>query len=369
ALIALGLVLIFKSTDVINFAHGEFMVLGAYVAYEMLTPLINSNVSLEDKLGDWRSASGILLVLLAVSIMYRAAQGRRTQTKEKIDWSKLISVFYVLALVIVLFNVFYLTRLIQNNDPPSKWLALAMACIIMAVVGVLVERLILRRLIGEPVISVIMVTIGLSSIIRAFVGAYWGISPYRLQTAIFPGFFNDVMSVAEGDKAQYRLEIEGARRPLLLEYENLYTIFIVILLLIMFMIFFRRSKEGIAMRAAADDQHAAMSMGISISRVFAFAWSIAAFTAGVAGLMVANLTQVSGDINSVGLRAFPVIILGGLDSIPGAIVGGLVIGLIEQYTSAYIDPSLKNVIPYVVLIVVLMIRPYGLFGQKIIERV
>ncbi|MCL4878532.1 MAG: branched-chain amino acid ABC transporter permease [Anaerolineae bacterium] len=369
ALIALGLVLIFKSTDVINFAHGEFMVLGAYIAYEMLTPLVDSNVSLTDKLGDWRDGSGMVLALLTLGIFYRAAQVRRKQVTGKTDWSKLVSVFYVLALLIVLFNVFYLTRLIQDESPPSKWWSLIMACIVMVVIGVLVEQLILRRLIGEPVISVIMVTIGLSSIIRAVVGAYWGISPYRLQTAIFPGFFNDLMNVPEGERAQYRLEIEGARRPLLLEYENLYTIFIVILLLILFMIFFRRSKEGIAMRAAADDQQAAMSMGISISRVFAFAWSIAAFTAGVAGIMVANLTQVSGDINSVGLRAFPVIILGGLDSIPGAIVGGLVIGLIEQYTSAYIDPSLKNVIPYIVLIVVLMIRPYGLFGQKIIERV
>lgn len=282
ALIALGLVLIFKATDVINFAHGEFMLLGAYVAYEF-----------------------IVVRGLPIGV------------------------------------------------------GLVLAGLMMVVIGVLVERLILRPLIGEPVISVIMITIGMSNVISALVGAIWGVQPKTLPE-IFPQIF-------EGDS--YSLVIEGARRPALLAYDRVYTLVVVIALVLLFILFFRRSKEGIAMRAAADDQQAAMSMGISIKRIFAITWSIAALTAGLAGLMVANLTEVGTNISGVGLRAFPVIILGGLDSIPGAIVGGLIIGLVEQYATGYIDPSLKSVIPYVVLILILMVRPYGLFGQKIIERV
>lgn len=277
ALIALGLVLIFKSSDVINFAQGEFMLVGAYVAFE-------------------------LLVVRGLPIT----------------------------------------------------LGLAIAAVVMVALGVIVERLVLRPLIGEPVISVIMATIGLSNILDAIVGAAWGTTPQRLPD-IFP---RDTLILFEGLAQETRLPAN-----------RLYTVAIVAILVTLLIIFFRRSKEGVAMRAVADDQQAAMSMGISIKRVFAFAWSIAAVTAGVAGLLVANLTGVSSSITGVGLRAFPVIILGGLDSIPGAIVGGLIIGLLEQYVSGYIDPSLKNVIPYVALIVILMFRPYGLFGQRIIERV
>jgi branched-chain amino acid transport system permease protein len=137
------------------------------------------------------------------------------------------------------------------------------------------------------------------------------------------------------------------------------------------LLFFQRSKHGIAMRATADDQQAAMSMGISIQVIFAIAWSLAAVTAAVSGLMIGETSVgISGqDIPVVSLRAFPVIILGGLDSIAGAIIGGLAIGLVEQYTGGYIDPSLKEIMPYIVLLIILMIRPYGLFGQRIIERV
>ncbi|RME09249.1 MAG: branched-chain amino acid ABC transporter permease, partial [Ardenticatenia bacterium] len=126
---------------------------------------------------------------------------------------------------------------------------------------------------------------------------------------------------------------------------------------------------GIAMRAIADDQQAALSMGISIKRVFAIAWGIAGISAAVAGIILANIVGVSGDIGILGLRVFPVVILGGLDSIPGAIIGGIVIGLLEFYTGGYIGEGLNLIVPFIVLIVVLMVRPYGLFGKEIIERV
>jgi branched-chain amino acid transport system permease protein len=288
ALIALGLVLVYKATDVINFAHGEFMLLGSYIGYQLLL---------------WMEPN-----ITSVS---------------------LLSVTAVIGMILA-----------------------------MIVVGILVERLVLRPLIGEPIISVIMVTIGLSNIIQAIVGGIWGKTPQRLPIDIIPF------------TGRFSIEIEGGGRPLILQQESLFVVFTMFVMLMLLITFFRYSKQGIAMRAAADDQQAAMSMGISIQTIFAITWSLAAVTAGIAGLLIADTTiGVSGDIPGVGLRAFPVIILGGLDSITGAIVGGLAIGLIETFASNYIDPSLKNAVPYLVLLIVLMIRPYGLFGQQVIERV
>jgi branched-chain amino acid transport system permease protein len=151
--------------------------------------------------------------------------------------------------------------------------------------------------------------------------------------------------------------------------DRLLTIALAGVLLALLTLFFRKTKDGIAMRAIADDQQAALSMGISIKRVLAVAWAMAAAAAAVGGIMVANLVGVSHDISFVGLRVFPVVILGGLDSIPGAIVGGAVIGLLESYTGGYVGEGLNLIVPFVVLILVLMVRPYGLFGKEIIERV
>ncbi|MBE2268816.1 MAG: branched-chain amino acid ABC transporter permease [Anaerolinea sp.] len=287
ALIALGLVLVFKATDVINFAQGEFMMLGAYLGYQAIV---------------WLQAvetPGVIIVL--------------------------------------------------------GFLAMVLG---MVAFGVMVERLVLRPLIGEPVISVIMVTIGLSNIIQAVVGAIWGKLPQTIPTNLIP---------IDG---RFEIALEGARRPLLLAQDSFIIAISVLALVAVLILFFRNSKQGIAMRATADDQQAAMSMGISIKTIFMLTWSLAAVTAGIAGLLIADITNgVSGDIPGVGLRAFPVIILGGLDSIGGAVLGGFIIGLIEAYASGYIDPGVKTVTPYIVLLIVMMIKPYGLFGQKRIERV
>ncbi len=324
ALVSVGLVLIYKATDVINFAHGEFMMLGAYVAYEMLVEFKVSFLGI-DKLG-------LVPALIA-------------------------------------------------------------AAVIMGLLGILVERLVLRPLVGEPVISVIMVTIGLSSIIHAGVGLQWGTDAKTWQvrdTALADGVLAQVPELFPEDSeirqdletGAYEREIEGSRRPVRFQYDKLYIVLIVSVVILALIFFFKYSKQGIAMRATADDQQASLSMGISVKRIFAITWSIAAMTAGIAGLIVADTGGgAKTDIPGVGLRAFPVIILGGLDSIAGAIVGGLMIGLLEQYAVGYIDPllqenfaslasaSTKNVVPYLVLIVILMFKPYGLFGQKRIERV
>ncbi len=272
ALAALGFVLIYKSSDVINFAQGEFLLIGAYVMFSMLVQF-----SLPWTIGL------VLTLLVAVGI------------------------------------------------------------------GVAVERLVLRPLIGEPIISVIMATIGLSSLLRAIVSTIWGNQP-RAFPAFIPSKPVHVLGATVGADRLWAIVIAGA-------------------MLFLFNLFFTRSKEGIAMRAVADDQQAAMSMGISVKRIFAWAWSIAAMTAAIGGALVANIVGVGPELAGFGLRVFPVVILGGLDSIPGAIVGGVIIGLLEAYVGGYIGMGLNQVISFIVLILILMVRPYGLFGQEIIERV
>ena len=183
------------------------------------------------------------------------------------------------------------------------------------------------------------------------------------------------------------IEFLGATMPV----NRLLVILIAAVVLAAFTIFFRRSRHGIAMRAVADDQQAALTMGISVRQIFALAWALAAVSALVAGVLLADLSAVEQNIASFGLIVFPVVILGeaaqvaatsrerlvqfylarlgGLDSIPGTIVGGLTIGLLKQYVSGYADPGLAEVIPYVVLVAILMVRPYGIFGETRIERV
>jgi branched-chain amino acid transport system permease protein len=139
--------------------------------------------------------------------------------------------------------------------------------------------------------------------------------------------------------------------------------------LVAFAVFFQRSRHGIAMRAVADDQQAALTMGISVRRTFALAWALAGVSAVVGGMLVANLIGVSGEVSNVGLLVFPVVIVGGLDSVPGAVVGGAIIGLLTAYTGGYVGEGLDAVIPYVALVAILLVKPYGLFGQVRIERV
>jgi len=226
------------------------------------------------------------------------------------------------------------------------------AVLLAAVVGVLIETLVLRPLIGEPAISVIMVTIGLSSLLRAIVGSIWGVTP-RPAPQFLP---RDTMTIF------------GAS----VGVDKVWAIFLALVLFGVLTLFFRFSREGIAMRAVADDQQAALSMGISVKRVWAVAWAIAAVTAAVGGILLMSIFGgVSGSIARVGLLVFPVVILGGLDSIPGAIIGGLIIGLLQSYAGGYLPPDLGmgEVVPFIILLLILLVRPYGLFGQRFIERV
>jgi branched-chain amino acid transport system permease protein len=230
------------------------------------------------------------------------------------------------------------------------WLvALAIALVGGLLLGVGIERSILRPMVGQPVISVIMLTIGLNEVIRSIVQVTWGTTPRR-----FPEF------IPTGS-----LRVLGATVPI----DRLWAIGIAAVVFGLFTLFFQRSKQGIAMRAVADDQQAALLQGISVRRVFAMSWGLAAVSAVIGGTLVANITGVSGGLVGYGLLVFAVVILGGLDSIPGALLGGAIIGLLISYTAGYLGGGLQQVVPYVLIVLILMVKPYGLFGQVRIERV
>ncbi|MDM8542324.1 branched-chain amino acid ABC transporter permease [Desulfococcaceae bacterium HSG9] len=274
ALVALGFVLIYKSTSILNLAQGEFLMVGAYICLSL---------TLDYGLGFFTS----FMITMGFSVL----------------------------------------------------------------LGLLVERMILRPLIGEPIISVIMVTLGLTYVLRGVVIMIWG-NDIR-QFNVFP---------------EQPIDLWGVK----LTYLYLWSMGVSLLLLSFFAIFFKYARTGIYMRAVADHQTAAQSMGISVKRIFAISWCIAAVVSSIGGILVGNIAGVGVDLSYIGLKVLPAVILGGLDSVLGAIIGGLVVGVLEFLSAGYLDPympAINEVFPFIVMVLVLMIKPYGLFGTEEIERV
>jgi branched-chain amino acid transport system permease protein len=275
ALIALGFVLIYKATSILNFATGEFMMLGAYFCYTFL-------------------------VLLGLPV---------------------IPTFLIV-----------------------------MLC--AALLGFLVERLILRHMLGQPTISIVMATIGLGSILTGLAEILWS-SDFKSFPQIFP-------------RAPIDLGFAIVR-------SNMFYGFVIsVAAVIVFSLIFKYAKVGIAMRATANDQMAAYSMGINVRSMFTLAWALGAIAAGLGGVVIGNIGGIQPNLGHIGLKIFPVVILGGLDSIGGAILGGFIIGVVENLAGGYLDPyfggGVKDLAPFVLLVVILMVKPYGLFGKREIER-
>lgn len=224
----------------------------------------------------------------------------------------------------------------------------------MSIFGILIQIVVLRPLIGEPVISIIMVTIGLSIFFQAIMKWMFGVFAQP-----FPEIF-----------ASKSILIFGLNIQTVYVMSGLISIFI----MISFAIFFKKSKLGLAMRATAYDQQASQSLGVSVKEVFSAAWAISALVSAVAGVVFGIVNGVSSGISIIGIKVFPAVILGGLDSVLGAVLGGLVIGILENLAQ-YIDVqflnigNLYNIAPFYALIIILMIKPYGFFGTKDIERV
>ena len=275
--VAMSFVLIYKATQVVNFAQGELLLVGAWVCWALLT-------------------------------------------KYQLPF----------------------------------WIGMPITLVFMLLFGIALQVCVLRPMVGEPIISVIMVTIGLATVFQAAMKWIFGTN---LQP--FPPIF-----------ATQTVSILG------LQIQTVYLMSLVVSLVMMAGMawFFQSSKYGLAMRATAFNQQVAQSLGIPVKTVFAMAWAISAVVSAVAGVVVAVVNGVSAGLSAYGIKVFPAVILGGLDSIAGAVVGGVIIGLLENLAhfvdSEYLHwGNLYEIAPFYVLIVILMIRPYGLFGTKDIERI
>jgi len=233
------------------------------------------------------------------------------------------------------------------------WLALLLTIILAGLIGFLIERIVLRPLIGEPILSVIMVTLALSYLMRGIILTLFGpdIKP-------FPQFISG--SIEFGGIVIPKIYLAG--------------FLISIAVIIIFLIFFKKTILGITMRAVADDQIAAMSLGVSVEKIFAIAWAISAIVATIGGILLGNIFGgINPNLSHIGLKVFAVVILGGLDSIAGAIIGGIIIGICESVIGGMLEPivggGFKDVIPLIIMLFIMTFKPYGLFGTERIERV
>ena len=280
ALVALGFVIIYKATSVINFAQGALLALGAYLAYALI-----------------------------------------------------------------------------NDASLPFWVAVAGAVAGVALLGALIERLALRRMVAQPVYAVIMITIGLLFIIEQVITVIWGFDAKNLGDP----WGVDVVRAGEVDMA----------------VRDLWTIGLAAAVLLAFFAFFRFTNWGVAMRATAYDPEAAIAQGISARKVYALSWAIAGGLAAIAGVTLASgPASLAPGIGAVALLAFPAMIVGGMDSPGGAIVGGIIIGLSQALTAGYQDDiapwlgdGFSTVMPFVVMVLILMVRPYGLFGTPDVRRI
>ena len=276
SLIALGFVLVYKATDAVNFAQGEFVMIAGFIAV------------------------GALTVLGA-----------------------------------------------------PLWISIIAALLGMVGFGFALERVMLRKLIGRPVIAVVMATIGLAAILR-------GLGPF----GIFQGTRSLPLPLPDEP---------FVLGPFFIPPIQLLGAVVSIVFLSGFGYFFLKSRKGVAMRAVADNQQVAMAMGIDVERYFGLAWAMTGIMSALGGVLWGNMLGVDVNLALVGFKVFPVVILGGLDSIPGAIIGGLIVGIVENVAAGYVDPFVgggtKDFAPYVLMILALMIRPYGMFGKRIIERI
>lgn len=225
----------------------------------------------------------------------------------------------------------------------------AMAVVGGIAVGLLIERVVMRPMLGEPVFSAVLVTIGLAVVLRSFVILVWGASPQKLD-------------VGAAD-AVLRFGGIGMRSS------QLGVVAVLLLCVLGVWLFFQRSRFGIAMRAVAADEKTARLMGVSTAQVQAVAWAASSVFAGLAGVFFAVIYNLSPELFALGLKAFPATVLGGLDAVIGSGISGLVIGVAENLVGGYVSSTLKEVAGFLLILVVLMVRPFGLFGEREIERV
>jgi len=220
--------------------------------------------------------------------------------------------------------------------------------------GFLTERVFLRKLIVEPILTVIMVTVGLSFFFRGIVEFIWGTDTRVFSPPVFP-----LKPIVVG--------------PVVIGQVYLWSFVAAIILLVAFVSFFKYTRWGLSMQACADDEMAALSLGVSAKFVYAMAWAIAFMAAGVGGTLLGNINGLNISVGYLGLLVLPAVVLGGLNSVPGAIVGGIIIGVLQNLSGAYLDQyfpgGVKEIAPFAFMVIILLFLPYGLWGWERIERV
>jgi branched-chain amino acid transport system permease protein len=244
------------------------------------------------------------------------------------------------------------TYLVTFNLP--LWAALILAIASAVVIGLLIERLTLRPLIGQPVLAVVMMTIALSVVIEGLATLIWG-GEYKTYHGVLPTFTLRVGEIS-------------------LPPESMIGLVVSLLVVLILMLFFRYTKSGLAMRATAEDEQVVQSTGIKVTTVYALSWVIACIVGVIGGILLGGVSGVMVPLAEIGIKAFAVVLLGGVNSIGGAIVAGIILGVLENVAAGYLDPllpggGLANVFPFIVMIIVLIFRPYGLFGLVRIERI
>ena len=234
------------------------------------------------------------------------------------------------------------------------WAALGMAIATAIIMGLAIERLALRPLLGEPVLAVVMVTIALATVLGGLATLLWG-AEYKAYHGLLPTITLKIGTIS-------------------IPSESLIGLIVSVICVVLLMLLFRYTKIGLAMRATAEDLQVVQSVGIKATTVYAVSWVIACVVGVIGGILLGGVSGANMELAEVGLKAFAVVLLGGVNSIGGAIVGGIILGMLENVAAGYLDPllpggGLAKVFPFIVMIIVLIFRPYGLFGLTRIERI
>lgn len=328
ALLGLGIVIIFRASEAFNFAIGEFLVIGSFLFYVLFFGFTHSFIT------------ALILGLLAGAILFYIIF---------FDYNVpfLGTVILGLPLAAIVFSVMFF------DFSLPFFVSLPLGLIAAGMVGGVVQRLTIKPLLGRPPMSMTIVTLGLAFVLRSLVQLIFGSHTYP--------FFLDLPDIT--------LEIGDLlylSDPIWAGILSLVTFGLVI-------VFLFRTRWGLAIRATSEDQAKAMSFGIDARFILLIVWAISSVCIAVAGIMVSNFGALASYSGIVGLRAIPVVLIGGMDSIGGALIGGIIVGICESLAGAYLEPQgligFKEVAPYILLLIVLFIRPYGLFGTVRIERV
>ncbi|RKF07759.1 branched-chain amino acid ABC transporter permease [Oceaniradius stylonematis] len=316
ALIAVGIVSVFKATKVVNFAHGYIIMFGAYF-YFTFSVIVPGAAWAPDWLQSWEPA---WMVAMKADLPMFSPMGA------VLDWL---------------------------SNLPRIILGLAGAVICNALLGLLIERTLMRPLIGQSTFAMIMITVGLISVLSGTKGLIWT-ADAEFVPHIAPN-------------TPIRLNLFDT--PIFLFGADLVNVAVALLLFGAIVAMVRYTKSGVAIRATAEDQSTAYSMGISVPRVFSRAWVLAATTGAIAGAILATRNGVSPSLGLFGFSVLAIVLMGGLDSYVGVFIAALTVGFLEAMAQWQFGGEFAEVVPYIAVLVVILIRPHGLFGQKEVERI